>query len=645
MTISVKQIFSMFFILFLLFLIVLPVAYARQLVFVFDVSRAMNTQCMVTEDTGLGIVKDKALDLLNEELIMYPQSRVSIVEFSGTSAATKIHALTSWKKIKKSLKELTIDNVAQGSVSLGLQKAMDVLERESTEISEHQKIILFSATKENDQGLLALLSKANQKEITVSFQLFNKQSEEKDGGSLSDTEQKITISSFGCSDQKLFNGYEQKVFFLVRQTISEQLGITLGHISKGTDIIKDLGVDTYGAYEILVMLCDTNNVPIPKNLSLTNIGEISKHIVKEKKNQTRGEGPQLSKSYKKTVYYATDRNVTGNPDPDEYFGTMRSDNSALSYGLCTVSIPESHQLGQIESPFLGLDFFESTEDHFVLLAVTPLSKSEMYSRLGKNSGNSHTDATANDIMVFIHGFNQSFEIVAKRTAQIAVDLDFKGAPFMFSWPSNDSLFDYWADREDVNWSVAHLEQLLIDLNKQFPQKGLHLIAHSMGNQALIGALNRIALQRGPLKDPLFKNIILAAPDFDARLFQEQIAPAVVTLAANWSIYASKNDTALTYSGDINDAKRLGIPLTTLEGMNVIDASGVEVTPWSVPEFHSYFATKMVVVRDMTMSLKGKPPRIRGLIPDSSNPFRWLLKLPKNVMQEKGELLEDSNYLE
>ena len=642
--VSVKQIFSIFFILSCLTLMVLPEAYARQLVLVFDVSRSMDTQCLTTEDTGFDTAKEKALELLNEELTIHPQSKISIIDFAGTSATTKIQASTNWKNIKKILKELSINKATEGSVSLGLQKAMDLFEIESTVTSEHQKTILFSAIKENDQGLLPLLSKANQKGIIIDFHLFNKQIEQEDRGRLFDTEQKITISSFGCSEQKLFTGYEQKVFFLVRQKISEQLGIHLRHITKNTDLIKDLGADTYGAYEMLVILCDTNNVPLPKNMNLTNVGDISRHIVKEKKNRTRGEGPQLSKSYKKTVYYATDRNVTGNPDPDEYFGTMRSENSALSYGFCTVSIPESHQLGQIESPFLGLDFFESTDDHFVLMAVTPLSKSEMYSRLGVKSESTQTDATANDIMVFIHGFNHSFEIVAKRTAQIAVDLDFKGVPFMFSWPSNNSLFDYWADREDVSWSVAHLEQLLVDLNKQFPQKGLHLIAHSMGNQALIGALNRIALQRGPLTTPLFKSIILAAPDFDARLFQEQIAPAVVTLAANWSIYASKNDTALTYSGDINDAKRLGIPLTTLEGMNVIDASGVEVTPWSVPEFHSYFATKMVVVRDMTMSLKGMPPGIRGLTPDSRNPFRWLLKLPKKIIEKKDDFLENSTYV-
>jgi esterase/lipase superfamily enzyme len=147
---------------------------------------------------------------------------------------------------------------------------------------------------------------------------------------------------------------------------------------------------------------------------------------------------------------------------------------------------------------------------------------------------------------------------------------------------------------------------------------------------------------GNHSEKLFKNIILAAPDFDARLFQEQIAPEVVKLSDNWTIYTSENDSALTYSGDINDTKRLGIPLPTIEGINVIDASTIDVTPWSVPEFHSYYATKQIVIRDLASILKGIPPSMRALSPQPSSPFLWLLKIPEaavQVLQHRSEDLE------
>ncbi len=638
--VSANRMYLTTFVVFLLFIIVPPVVHADQLVLVFNVSRVMDTQCGATRKNGLDSAKIRALALLNEELTINPQSKISIVDFTGTTAATRIHSSSNRRKLKKILKGLSADVEVQGSAVMGMRLAMDLLEKDKNHPPEEQKIIIYTSEKDNGQDLLPLLGEAVQRGVSIHFQLFNEQTVGGSGGEQLFSEQKIIVSSFGCPGHQLLSGYEQKILLTVRQKTAEQLGLHLRDISIDSDLIADLGADSYGAYEILAMLCSEHEVPLPEDRNLTNIGQISRHIVSQKKKRTRGEGPSLSKSYKKSVYYATDRNVTGNPDPDEYYGIKRSENSELSYGVCTVSIPESHQIGQIENPFLGLDFFESTEDHFVLLSITPLEKNEMYARLGMKSNNEQTDPTADDIMIFVHGFNHSFEKVAKRTAQIAVDLDFRGVPFMFSWPSNNSLFDYWPDREDVAWSVAHLEQLLMDLNKQFPDKGLHLIAHSMGNQALVGALNRIALQLGHLETPLFKNIILAAPDFDARLFQEQIAPEVVNLAANWSIYASENDTALTYSGDINEAKRLGIPLTTLDGMNVIDASGVEVTPWSVPEFHSYFATKMVVIRDMTKSLKGLAPSKRSLIPQPGSPFLWLLKLPERIYRPATKMIED-----
>lgn len=628
------------FVVFLLFFIVPPVVHADQLVLVFNVSMVMDTQCGAAGKNGLDSAKIRALALLNEDLTINPQLKISIVDFAGTTAATRIYSSSNRRKLKKILKGLTVDTAEQGSTAMGMRMAMDLLEKDGDHSPAEQEIIIFTNEQENGQGLLSLLGTTVQRGISIHFHLFNGQIEGKMEGEQSTAEQKITVSSFGCPGHLLLTGYEQKILFTVRQKTAEQLGMLLKDINMDSDLITDLGADTYESYEILAMLCSEHEVPLPENRNLTNIGQISRHIISQKKKRTRGEGPSLSESYKKTVYYATDRNVTGNPDPDGYYGIKRSENSELSYGVCTVSIPESHQIGQIENPFLGLDFFESTEDHFVLLSITPLHKNEMYARLGMKLNNEQTDPTADDIMIFVHGFNHSFEKVAKRTAQIAVDLDFRGVPFMFSWPSNNSLFDYWPDREDVAWSVAHLEELLMDLSKQFPDKGLHLIAHSMGNQALVGALNRIALQLGHLEIPLFKNIILAAPDFDARLFQEQIAPEVVSLAANWSIYASENDTALTYSGDINEAKRLGIPLTTLDGMNVIDASGVEVTPWSVPEFHSYFATKMVVIRDMTKSLKGLVPSKRSLIPQPGSPFLWLLKLPERINRPTKKMIED-----
>ena len=55
------------------------------------------------------------------------------------------------------------------------------------------------------------------------------------------------------------------------------------------------------------------------------------------------------------------------------------------------------------------------------------------------------------------------------------------------------------------------------------------------------------------------------------------------------------------------------PVTIVPGMDIIDASEVEVTPWSLPESHSYFASKQTVVDDIIATLKGVTPARRNLL--------------------------------
>ena len=45
---------------------------------------------------------------------------------------------------------------------------------------------------------------------------------------------------------------------------------------------------------------------------------------------------------------------------------------------------------------------------------------------------------------------------------------------------------------------------------------------------------------------------------------------------------------------------------------MIDASGIQVTPWNVPEFHSYYATKRRVIDDIKAVLEGLAPAKRRL---------------------------------
>ena len=193
-----------------------------------------------------------------------------------------------------------------------------------------------------------------------------------------------------------------------------------------------------------------------------------------------------------------------------------------------------------------------------------------------------------------------------------VDFGFKGAPFAFSWPSNGNLQSYASDLEDALWSVKHLEGVLRELNAKHPKRRVHIIAHSMGSQVLLRAMRLLSYDRQKDGRPLFETVILCAPDFDSELFAQQIAAEVRGLSNQWVVYASNNDFALSASEQLNSAARLGKPTTYAEGYQIIDASKLEVTPWSVPETHSYYATKKKVLEDMIGAIKGLLPASRGL---------------------------------
>ena len=54
-----------------------------------------------------------------------------------------------------------------------------------------------------------------------------------------------------------------------------------------------------------------------------------------------------------------------------------------------------------------------------------------------------------EVFVFVHGYNVTFEGAAQRTAQIAYDLKFSGAPIFYSWPSQARTLEYTVDDQPL----------------------------------------------------------------------------------------------------------------------------------------------------------------------------------------------------
>ena len=289
---------------------------------------------------------------------------------------------------------------------------------------------------------------------------------------------------------------------------------------------------------------------------------------------------------------------------DVAYGTARGE---FELGTCEVSIPQNHQLAELEAP--SVFKFEITEDptkHVVLLGINRLEEGPFLDGLRETIQTSE----GKEAFVFIHGYNVTFENAARRTAQLAYDLNFKGAPLFYSWPSQASLLKYTVDEENVVWTVPHLKQFLRLIAEQSGAKRVHLIAHSMGNRALAAALKEISYTDA--KDgPIFNEVILTAPDIDADTFRRDLAPRIIKTAQRVTLYASSNDEALIASKKVHGSPRAGESgegVVVVPGIDTIDVSQLDTSLLG----HSYYGSNDTVLIDMAqLLLESKPPTLRS----------------------------------
>lgn len=290
------------------------------------------------------------------------------------------------------------------------------------------------------------------------------------------------------------------------------------------------------------------------------------------------------------VFFATDRNLTGNTDPNEMFGVNRSN---LTYGACEVSIPRDHRMGELESPSIWrLEFREDPAKHVVLLSTAIASKDKFFADVAARVRQSK----GSNAFLFVHGYNVTFEDAARRTAQITYDLGFDGAPTFYSWPSRGSTPAYTVDEQNIEWAQANLRSFLEDVFTRSDAQSVYLIAHSMGNRALTRAVASLLTDKPALRDRL-KEVILTAPDIDADVFKRDIAPALAATGRPVTLYASSEDLALVASKKVHGYPRAGDSgqgLVVVPGIETIDATRVDTSLLG----HSYFAEARSVLSDM-----------------------------------------------
>lgn len=321
------------------------------------------------------------------------------------------------------------------------------------------------------------------------------------------------------------------------------------------------------------------------------------------------------------IFYGTDRSLGNASEPKLFYANERGD---LTYGTCEVSIPKGHRIGELEAPSIWrLEWNEDPSKHVVLLKVDKTSQDVFFNDLSDFID----QTTKKQAFVFVHGYNVTFDQAAKRTAQMAYDLSFDGAPILYSWPSKGNHLEYPHDEENIKWTEPHLHSFLKDIYQRSGASTIHLVAHSMGNRALTRAFGELSGEIGPGVNQRFREVILTAPDIDADIFKRDIAPKMIDSGSRITIYASSNDKALQLSRDFHGYPRAGDSgknLVILPGIETIDVTDINTTFLG----HSYFSETPSVISDLFYIINYQQPASsrKGLVMvNSSLGIYWKLK--------------------
>ena len=313
------------------------------------------------------------------------------------------------------------------------------------------------------------------------------------------------------------------------------------------------------------------------------------------------------------VFFGTDRTVE--PDPKRLkYGSDRG--HKLQLGRAMVTVPTAHKVPNIERPwvveipYFKVKIYEEAEDtakHFTLQELSALTKEQMLAlvkeRLAKSA------SFKDHALVFVHGFNTSFDDALYRTAQISYDLKFDGAPFVYSWPSGGKVASYTYDRGSAEQAEPHLAEFLDLVVKESGAKSISLIAHSMGNELLLRVLER--MRPVAPEGVVISQVILAAPDVDRDKFTN-IAREIMNFAKGVTLYAASNDRALGYSARFwGGVPRAGdVPATgplVVPGVDTIDVTSVSTD--SLGLNHSGYAENNTLLNDIKLLIQTgeRPP--------------------------------------
>ena len=233
-------------------------------------------------------------------------------------------------------------------------------------------------------------------------------------------------------------------------------------------------------------------------------------------------------------------------------------------------------------------------------------------------------APTNEVVVFIHGFNNDFDDAAFTLAELWHYLGREQVPILYTWPAGrGGPSGYIYDRESGEFTVHHLKNVFRVLHSIPEIENFHLIAHSRGTDVMSSAIRELAIEArasGAAWPEKLRgsHIILAAPDLDMDVVSQRIvAEQLGRETRNISIYTSRTDKAIGLAEHFfKSVKRIGrlgaedvseigaASIPNIEGLSFIELKEAQ----SAGSGHGYFHSDPSASSDLILMIRyGREP--------------------------------------
>jgi esterase/lipase superfamily enzyme len=285
-----------------------------------------------------------------------------------------------------------------------------------------------------------------------------------------------------------------------------------------------------------------------------------------------------------TVLFATDRAPMSQPSLD-FSSEMNLSGASMSYGA-RCEDPTTGGMSHCKQPaWLGKELSDGLE------------KKELLNEIR---------AANSDVLLFVHGFNISFDESLEITLRIVERTGVQAIPVAYSWPSQSKVSAYGVDYDRNEWTIEHLQDFIQDLVDALAEGAvLHVVAHSMGNRAVLAALTRANLPEQRLGQ-----LVMIAPDVDSEIFKYLVLRSGPFRRK--TLYVSSHDWALRAAGWLRsgafragDARKQYV---VVKGVDTIDMSPLKAGRVG----HSVYEYSQLMFDDVGAVLKNESPSARKL---------------------------------